>query len=190
MKCKMHVEDKKDLEKSVAERILIFLKEKDAIVKDLSEGLDLSENVIRTTINRMKEKDLVQETGVFRDRFKIYRIGGLSEREVIKKDFLERLLEAIQNRGKRQIIYRKYKDDIDKFYSEEDIDMKMGFFVELLIQTAKKELVEDPKFIEELADKIEFTEDSKLIEELAEKIEFTGNPEFLKKLKKALEKLK
>lgn len=170
----MHVEDKKDLEKSVAERILIFLKEKDAIVKDLSEGLGLSENVVRTTINRMKEKDLVQETGVFRDRFKIYRIGDLSEGEVIKRDFLKRLLETIQNRGKRQAIYRKYKGDIDKFYSEEDIDMKMGFFVESLIQTAKKELIEDPKFIEELADNIEFTD----------------HPEFLKKLKEALEKLK
>ncbi len=170
----MHVEDKKDLEKSVAERILIFLKEKDATVKDLSEGLDLSENVIRTTINRMKENDLVQETGVFRDRFKIYTRGGLSEREVIKRDFLKRLLKTVRNRGRRQVIYRKYKDDIDKFYSEEDIDMQMGFFVESLIQTAKKELIEDPEFIEELADKIEFTD----------------NPEILKKLKEELEKLK
>ena len=171
----------KSLDKSVAKRILKFLKENDATVKTLSEGLDLSENIIRTTINRMKGKDLVQETGVFRDRFKIYRAGVLSEREFIKKDFLERLLKSIQNRGKRQTIFKKYNGNIDKFYSEEDIDMKVGFFVESLIQTAKEGVKE------ELKERLK--QDPEFIKEVIHKMDLKNDPEFQKKLIEELKKI-
>ena len=118
---------------------------------------------------------------MFRDRFKIYRAGVLSEREFIKKDFLERLLKSIQNRGKRQTIFKKYNGNIDKFYSEEDIDMKVGFFVESLIQTAKEGVKE------ELKERLK--QDPEFIKEVIHKMDLKNDPEFQKKLIEELKKI-
>lgn len=74
--------------KSIAEQILDVLRETHGTVKDLSITLDLSENVVRTTINRMKKRNLIQETGIFRTRYKVFRI---SKPEEIKTDGLSGL---------------------------------------------------------------------------------------------------
>ncbi len=51
------------------------MKKKPLTTAQLSEFLDVEEPNIRTTINRLKEKNLVEETGMFADRYKIYRLS-------------------------------------------------------------------------------------------------------------------
>ena len=148
----MGIKKEIDSEKSISELIIDILEEQDATVKELSKTVNISENVIRTTINRMKDSKLILETGLFRDRYKIYTTKKLTKREEIERAFLERLKNAVLNRDKREAIFRKYSEEPDDIYTEE-IDVKAGFFIELLIQKAKEELLEDDEFLEELKEK-------------------------------------
>ncbi len=50
------------------------LKNQPLTTSQLSEKTGIEEPKIRTTINRLKEKGLIEETGLFIDRYKIYRI--------------------------------------------------------------------------------------------------------------------
>ena len=94
--------------KSIAEQILDVLRETHATVKDLSITLDISENVIRTTINRLKGRNLIRETYTFRNRYKVFRIsrpeetgrdglGGL-DGEILKKMLLPFARKGIKMR--------------------------------------------------------------------------------------------
>ena len=148
----MDIKEEDDSERSISELIIDILEGQDATVRELSEKLNVSENVIRTTINRMKENKFILETGLFRNRYKVYTTKKLTKREEIERDFLERLKNAVLNRDKREAIFRNYSKEPDDIYTEE-IDVKAGFLIELLIQKAKEELLEDDEFLEELKEK-------------------------------------
>lgn len=71
---------------TIPEMILKELKMKPLTISQLSEILDKEEPTIRTTINRLKEKGLIEETGLFDDKYKIYRLTevGLSSNLILK----------------------------------------------------------------------------------------------------------
>ena len=51
------------------------MKNKPLTISQLSEILGIEEPNIRTTIKRLKDKGLIEETGMFVDRYKIYRMS-------------------------------------------------------------------------------------------------------------------
>lgn len=63
---------------TLGQKIINELKIKALSISQISEILKKDEATIRTTINRLKEKRLVAETGDFLDRYKIYKIADKS----------------------------------------------------------------------------------------------------------------
>ena len=63
---------------TLGQKIMKQLKNKSLTISQLSGILRKDEPSIRTTINRLKEKKLVAETGDFIDRYKIYKIADKS----------------------------------------------------------------------------------------------------------------
>ena len=63
---------------TLGQKIMKQLKNKSLTISQLSDILRKDEPSIRTTINRLKEKKLVAETGDFIDRYKIYKIADKS----------------------------------------------------------------------------------------------------------------
>ncbi|MGB5910815.1 MAG: roadblock/LC7 domain-containing protein [Promethearchaeia archaeon] len=63
---------------TLGQKIIKELKMKALTISQISEILKKDEATIRTTINRLKEKRLVTETGDFIDRYKIYKIADKS----------------------------------------------------------------------------------------------------------------
>lgn len=63
---------------TLGQKIIKQLKNKSLTISQLSGILRKDEPSIRTTINRLKEKKLVAETGDFIDRYKIYKIADKS----------------------------------------------------------------------------------------------------------------
>jgi len=57
---------------TLGQKIIKELKIKALTISQISEILKKDEATIRTTINRLKEKRLVTETGDFIDRYKIF----------------------------------------------------------------------------------------------------------------------
>ena len=58
------------------------------------------------------------------------------------------------NKGKRRTIFRKYEYKPENL-KDEDNDVKMGYLIESLLQTAKKELLEDSHFLKKLKSQIQ-----------------------------------
>ena len=150
------MEDEK--ENSIAEKILEILENENATVKDFSKKIGVKENIIRTTINRMKKYNLVSESGLHRDRYKVYTLGKFDEKTAkrfyeVESQFIDKLTTFLLDRKERQTIFRRYKNDPDTIYSEEN-DIKMGYLIESLLQTARSELLDDPDFIKELKKKL------------------------------------
>ena len=69
-------------EESTTEQIVSILKETNATIKDFSQTLDLSENIVRTTINRLKKHGVVKHTGMFINRYKLWRLAKPEELDV------------------------------------------------------------------------------------------------------------
>jgi predicted ArsR family transcriptional regulator len=69
-------------EESTTEQIVSILKETNATIKDFSQTLDLSENIVRTTINRLKKHGVVKHTGMFINRYKLWRLVKPEELDV------------------------------------------------------------------------------------------------------------
>ena len=67
---------------SSTEQIVSILKETNATIKDFSQTLDLSENIVRTTINRLKKHGVVKHTGMFINRYKLWRLAKPEELDV------------------------------------------------------------------------------------------------------------
>ncbi|MHA2185785.1 MAG: roadblock/LC7 domain-containing protein [Promethearchaeota archaeon] len=59
---------------TIPEMILKELKIKPLTIYELSQILKKDEATIRTTINRLKERELIEETGLFENKYKIYRL--------------------------------------------------------------------------------------------------------------------
>jgi predicted regulator of Ras-like GTPase activity (Roadblock/LC7/MglB family) len=60
---------------TLGQRIMRELRKKPLTIKQLYDILGKSEPIIRTTINRLKEKNFIRETGKFIDKYKIYQIA-------------------------------------------------------------------------------------------------------------------
>ena len=60
---------------TLGQKILRELRKKPLTILQLSEILKKDEAIIRTTINRLKDKNYIKETGKFIDRYKIYKIA-------------------------------------------------------------------------------------------------------------------
>lgn len=59
---------------TIGQQLMQELRTEPLTISQLSEKTGIEEPKIRTTINRLKVKGLVEETGLFIDRYKIYKI--------------------------------------------------------------------------------------------------------------------
>jgi len=66
---------------------------------------------------------------------------------------MDRIIENILNKGKRQTIFNNF-DDNPEDLKDEDADMRTGYMVQKVIETVKQELLEDEDFIKELKSKL------------------------------------
>ncbi len=76
---------------TIAEKIINELKTKALTTLQLSEITEIEEAKIRTTINRLKEKAIVQETGMFLDRYKIYKLSD----KLFNASFILRMIKKL-----------------------------------------------------------------------------------------------
>ena len=110
-------------EKSYAEQIIDILRETHTTVKNLSEILDVSENIVRTTINRMKKKDLIVETNLFRNHYKVYRLGNLNEIKTdklseIDREILKRMLLPFARKGIKMGLTPELQKRVRELFSQ------------------------------------------------------------------------
>ena len=76
---------------TIAEKLIKELKTKALTILQLSELTGIEEPKIRTTINRLKEKTIVQETGMFLDRYKIYKLSD----KLFNASFIMRMIKNL-----------------------------------------------------------------------------------------------
>ena len=117
-------------EQTISERIIGILRETFATTKDLSQTLDISENILRVTVNRMGKCGVIKHTGRFIKRYKVYRLVKPEElilgkecekyREILMKMLLYLAKEGIKvstiTPEESKIIRELFKDH----YSETD----------------------------------------------------------------------
>ena len=60
---------------TLGQKIMRELRREPLTILQLSEFLKKDEAIIRTTINRLKDKNFIKETGKFIDRYKVYMIA-------------------------------------------------------------------------------------------------------------------
>ena len=82
----------------------------------------------------------------------LFGVRSSDTREEIEKQIMDRIIENILNKGKRQTIFTNF-DDNPEDLKDEDIDMRTGYMVQKIIETVKQELLEDESFIKELKSK-------------------------------------
>jgi len=70
---------------TLGQRIMREIRKKPLTILQLSEILKKDEANIRTTINRLKDKNYIKETGKFEDRYKIYKISDSTENTLALK---------------------------------------------------------------------------------------------------------
>ena len=61
-------------EQTISEQIVNILRETFATTKDLSQTLDIDENIVRVIVNRMANYGVIKHTGRFINRYKVYRL--------------------------------------------------------------------------------------------------------------------
>ena len=76
---------------TIAEKLIVELKTKALTILQLSEITGIEEPKIRTTINRLKEKTIVRETGMFLDRYKIYKLSD----QLFNAAFIMRMIKKL-----------------------------------------------------------------------------------------------
>ena len=76
---------------TIAEKIIKELKTKVLTILQLSEITEIEEAKIRTTIYRLKEKTIVEETGMFLDRYKIYKLSD----KLFNASFILRMIKKL-----------------------------------------------------------------------------------------------
>ena len=70
---------------TLGQRIMRELRKSPLTILQLSEILKKDEANIRTTINRLKDKNYIKETGKFEDRYKIYTFADSTENTLALK---------------------------------------------------------------------------------------------------------
>ena len=76
---------------TIAEKLIKELKTKALTILQLSEITQIEEPKIRTTIKRLKDRAIVQETGMFLDRYKIYKLSD----KLFNASFILRLIKKL-----------------------------------------------------------------------------------------------
>lgn len=82
-------------DQSIVEQIINVLRKTNATIKDLTQTIDHSENVIRVTVNRMKRRGIIRHTGRFINRFKLYRLAKPEELERHEYELVKKILIKI-----------------------------------------------------------------------------------------------
>ena len=82
----------------------------------------------------------------------LFGVRSSDTREQIEKEIMDRILDNLLNKGKRQTIFTNF-DDNPEDLKDEDVDMRTGYVVQKIIETVKEELLEDEDFIELLKSK-------------------------------------
>jgi len=73
-------------------------------------------------------------------------------REQIEKEIVNRIIDNIVNKGKRQTIFSNFDDNPEEL-KDENVDMHVGYMVQKIFETVKSELLGDQDFINELKSK-------------------------------------
>jgi len=101
-------------------KILNCLKKRDLTIREMAKETKVKENTIRVVINRTLKPDLIKETGLHRDRYKVYTLNKRSNGE-LKKGFQEfnslfsKLSQKIAKEGKLGLEeYRSLVQEIDR----------------------------------------------------------------------------
>lgn len=83
----------------------------------------------------------------------LFGVRSSDTREEIEKEIMDRIIDNILNKGKRQTIFNNF-DDNPEDLDDEDVDMRTGYMVQKIIETVKQELLEDKDFIKDLKSKL------------------------------------
>ncbi len=93
------------------------------------------------------DKDLESNYKMIQDE--LFGVRGSDTHEEIEKQIMDRIIENILNKGKRHSIFKDF-DDNPEDLKNEDVDVRVGYMVQKIIQTIKEEILEDEDFIKEL----------------------------------------
>jgi len=83
----------------------------------------------------------------------LFGVRSSDTREEIEKEIMDRIIDNILNKGKRQTIFTNF-DDNPEDLKDEDVDMHVGYMVQKIIETVKKEILEDKGFIKDFKSKL------------------------------------
>ncbi len=84
----------------------------------------------------------------------LFGVTESSKDEEIEKRIIENLTQTLLNKGKRKTIFNKFEEATETERNSFENEVKMGYLVEKLLQTAKDELLQNEDFVNELTDKI------------------------------------
>lgn len=125
------------------------------ICRDLRVPLHIENRFVAHSDDRLtgayaSAKDLESNFKMIQEE--LFGVRSSDTREEIEKEIMDRIIENILNKGKRQTIFTNF-DDNPEDLKDEDADMRVGYMVQKIIETVKEELLEDDNFIQELKSK-------------------------------------
>ena len=126
------------------------------ICRDLRVPLHIENKFVAHSDDRLtgayaSAKDLESNFKMIQEE--IFGVRSSNTHEEIEKEIMDRIIENILNKGKRQTIFNNF-DDNPEDLKDEDIDMRTGYMVQKIIETVKQELLEDEDFIKEFKSKL------------------------------------
>ncbi len=126
------------------------------ICRDLRIPLHIENRFVAHSDDRLtgayaSAKDLESNFKMIQEE--LFGVRSSDTREEIEKEIMDRIIDNILNKGKRQTIFQNF-DDNPEDLKDEDADMRVGYMVQKIIETVKEELLEDDNFITELKSKL------------------------------------
>jgi len=131
------------------------------VPQHIEDCLVAHSNPERYPLNKDLESNfkLVQE--------ELFGVRSSDTRGEIEREIMDRIIDNILNKGKRQTIFTLFDDNPENL-KDEDADMRVGYMVQKIIETAKEEILEDDKIIESV--KRGLLEDKDFIKDLKSKL--------------------
>jgi len=125
------------------------------ICRDLRVPLHIENKFVAHSDDRLTHayasaKDLESNFKMIQEE--LFGVRSSDTREEIEKEIMDRIIDNILNKGKRQTIFTNF-DDNPEDLKDEDADMRVGYVVQKIIETVKQEILEDEDFIDELKSK-------------------------------------
>ena len=126
------------------------------ICRDLRVPLHIENKFVAHSDDRLTHayasaKDLESNFKMIQEE--LFGVRSSDTREEIEKEIMDRIIDNILNKGKRQTIFNNF-DDNPEDLKDEDADMRTGYMVQKIIETVKQEILEDEDFINELKTKL------------------------------------